>query len=195
MKRKAQSLQASARQRFANDGDRAPSGKRESTMSSTTTKQTKATTLAHVQALIAGTQKHFPNGQFTLGNVAYTTATLVQLLQGLADALTALSAEQASAKDMRSALKGIEAKVNPVIRDYKRFLLSAFDGATQTLEDFGMQASKARKPLTTEQRATAAAKNRATRTARGTTSKKQKLAVKGDVTGVVVTPVTTGTPS
>ena len=36
---------------------------------------------------------------------------------------------------------------------------------------------------------------RATRLARGTTSKKQKLAVKGDVTGVIVTPVTHAGPS
>ncbi len=36
---------------------------------------------------------------------------------------------------------------------------------------------------------------RATRTARGTTSKKQKLAVKGDVTGVLVTPITAAGPS
>jgi hypothetical protein len=34
---------------------------------------------------------------------------------------------------------------------------------------------------------------RATRKARGTASKKQKLAIKGDVTGVVVTPVTAPT--
>ena len=163
-------------------------------MSTVTSKQSKATALARVQALIAGTQKHFPNGSFTLGNVAYTTASLIQLLQGLVDALTALSAAQATAKDTRSALKGIEAKVNPVIRDYKRFLLSAFDGATQALADFGMQPSKVRKPLDAEQRAAAAAKLRATRKARGTTSRKQKLAVKGDVTGVVVTPVTAAAP-
>jgi hypothetical protein len=34
--------------------------------------------LALVQGLISGTQKHFPSGSFTLGNVTYTTATLVQ---------------------------------------------------------------------------------------------------------------------
>ena len=39
-------------------------------------------------------------------------------------------------------------------------------------------------------RAVATAKLRATRTARGTTSKKKKLAVKGDVTGVNITPIT-----
>jgi hypothetical protein len=59
------------------------------------------------------------------------------------------------------------------------------------LADFGLQPPKARKPLTNEQRAAAVAKLRATRAARGTTSKKQKLSVKGDVTGVQITPVRT----
>jgi hypothetical protein len=45
-------------------------------------------------------------------------------------------------------------------------------------------------PLTSEKRVVAVAKARATREARGTTSKKQKLAIHGNVTGVTVTPVT-----
>jgi hypothetical protein len=44
--------------------------------------------------------------------------------------------------------------------------------------------------LTVEQQAAKKAKAEATRAKRGTTSKKAKLAIKGDVTGVVVTPVT-----
>jgi hypothetical protein len=43
--------------------------------------------------------------------------------------------------------------------------------------------------LGTEKRATATAKARATRLARGTKGKKQKLAIRGDVTGVTVTPI------
>ena len=40
-----------------------------------------------MQAVIVGLQKHFPNGQFTLGNTAYTTAALVTLFQGVIDAI------------------------------------------------------------------------------------------------------------
>jgi hypothetical protein len=158
---------------------------------STNSKTTKAAALARVQALIAGTLKHFPNGSFTLGNAAYTTASLVQLLQSLVDAFTSLNTAQLSAKDAKLALTGIEAHVDPTVRAYERFVLAAFSNATQELADFGMQPPKARKPLDSQQRAAAAAKVRATRKARGTTSRKQKLAVKGDVTGVIVTPVTT----
>jgi len=163
-------------------------------MSSTTSKPTKAATLAQVQALIAGTKKYFPNGSFTLGNVAYTTATLIQAFQDLVNALVALNAAKASVKDALKTVSDTTAKVGPVIRDYKRFVLAAFGDATQQLGDFGMQPPKARKPLDSEQRAAVTAKVRATRAARGTTSKKQKLAVKGDVTGVDITPITAAGP-
>jgi len=158
-------------------------------MSNTTDKATQAAALAGVQALIAGTQKHFPNGQFTLGNTAYTTATLVQALQSLADAITAVNAAHASVKDGLAALRATETTVAPVIRAYTSFLRATFSTATAQLGDFGLQAPKAHQPLPTAKRVAATAKLRATRTARGTTSKKQKLAIKGDVTGVTVTPI------
>jgi hypothetical protein len=165
-------------------------GKEKQLMSKTSGDVTKADALAQVQALIAGTNKHFPNGSFTLGNVAYTTATLLQVLQSLVDAMTTLAAAQLSAKDALAAEQAVVAKVSPVIQAYKRFLHATFTGATQPLADFGLEPPKAPAPRTAEEKAAAAAKARATRAARGTTSKKQKLAIKGDVTGITVTPVT-----
>ncbi len=159
-------------------------------MSSTTSKPNKATALTRVQALIAGTQKHFPNESLTLGNTAFTTATLIQALESLANALVALNAAHVSVRDAGMALRGIETKVAPVIRDFKRFILAAFSTAPQQLADFGLQPPKARTPMDSVKRAAAVAKMRATRAARGTTSRKKKLAVKGDVTGVNITPVT-----
>jgi hypothetical protein len=158
-------------------------------MSSITSVTSKAIALARVQALIVGTHKHFPNGQFLLGNTSYTTASLVQTLESLADALTALNDAHAKVKDGVAALRTTDAKVSPVIRSYTSFIRAAFIDAAQ-LDDFGIKAHKARRPLDTDKRAVAKAKLKATRTARGTKSKKQRLAVKGDVTGVVLTPVT-----
>jgi hypothetical protein len=158
-------------------------------------KQSKATALARVQALVAGTEKHFPSGSFTLGNTTYTTASLVQALKVLEDALTAVDAAHSGTRDAVSALRAAETKVAPLLRDYRSFLRATFSTASTQLADFGLAPLKARKPLDSEQRAAATAKLRATRKARGTTSKKQKLAVKGSVTGVVVTPVTNAGPS
>jgi hypothetical protein len=151
--------------------------------------------LARVQALIAGMQKHFPSGSFTLGNVAYTTASLVQLLQSLANAIAATNAAQTSAKEAVAAMHVAEKQVNPVILDFTHFLHTSYGTAASTLADFGLEPKKAPAPLTTEAKTAAVAKREATRTARGTTSKKQKLAVKGNVTGVVVTPVTSPAPA
>jgi hypothetical protein len=159
-------------------------------MSSTTSKpDTKAAALAHVQALIAGTKLHFPSSTFTFAGTVYTAASLVQTLQGLANAMTAHNTAQAGAKDALAAEQAMRKQVSPILLAYKRFILLTFTNATQTLADFGLTPPKARTPLTTEQRAARAAKAKATRIARGTTSKKKKLAVKGDVTGVTVTPV------
>ena len=63
---------------------------------STTTFKTKAAALAHVQALIAGTKKHLPTGSFTIGSTAYSAASIVQVLQGLADTMLARSAAEVS---------------------------------------------------------------------------------------------------
>jgi hypothetical protein len=160
-----------------------------------TSKPSHTTILTQVQALIAGTEKHYPNGTFTFGNTAYTTATLTQALESLENAFSDLNAAHASVKNAGLTLTAMQTKVGPLLRDYKRFVLSAFSTAPQTLADFGMQPPKARTPLTSEQQTAAVAKLRATRKARGTTSKKQKLGVKGDVTSVTITAVTAPTAS
>jgi hypothetical protein len=176
----------------ATNGDGAPSERRkEAIMSTNTSRPNKATALARVQALIAGTEMHFPNGSFTLGNAAYTTATLIQALKSLENAIAVLNGAHTSVKDAGTALRDIETKVGPLMRDYKRFVLAAFSTSTQQLADFGLPPPKTRMPMTSETRAVATAKLRSTRKARGTTSRKKKLAVKGDVTGVTVTPITT----
>ena len=160
---------------------------------SRTTSNTKAAALAHVQAIIAGTTKHLPSGSFTIGNTTYTSASLVQIFQGLVSAMQARNVAVTGAKDALTAEQAAQSQVDPILRAYERLVLVTFVGATQTLADFGLAPPKARTPLTAQQLAARAAKAKATRVARGTTSKKQKLGVKGDVTGVVVTPVTSPT--
>jgi len=63
------------------------------------------------------------------------------------------------------------------------------------LADFGIQPPKVRVPLTVEAKAAAAAKRAATRAARHTMGSQQKKAVKGDVTGIVMTPITAAPPT
>ena len=144
---------------------------------SSSTSNTKAAALAHVQALIAGTNKHLPNGSFTIGGTTYTAASLVQVLQNLANAMLARNAAETGAKDALVAEQAAETQIGPIVKAYERLVLAAFASASQTLADFDLTPPKARTPLTAEQLAARAAKARATRAARGTTSKKQKLPV------------------
>jgi hypothetical protein len=63
------------------------------------TRVTKATWEQRIRGLVAGTQKHSPNGSLTLGGATYTATALVQLLQSLADALGAVDSAKASWQD------------------------------------------------------------------------------------------------
>jgi len=177
--------------RFAVTAIVRPRERREKAMSTivNSVKPSKASASASVRALIAGTQKHTPNGSLTFGNTTYAASSLVQLLQGLLDAMTAHDAAQAKTKDVLLVLRDVVAKVGPVLRTYRRFLVATYGDATETLADYGLKPLKAKAPLTSDQKAAAAAKLRATRKARGTTSKKQKALIKGTVTAPADKPV------
>jgi hypothetical protein len=162
-------------------------------MSSTTSSTSKAATLAQLQAVIDGLQSQLPNAQFTLGNTTFTTATLVQALQSLVAAIRAANAAQASAEVAVAAMHEAAAKFGPVFLAIKRTLVTMYGNATDKLALFGLKPRKAPAPLTADQLAARKAKANATRAARGTTSAKQKKSIKGNVTGVNLTPVTAPT--
>ena len=69
-----------------------------------------------------------------------------------------------------------------------------FSTSPDVLADFGIN-PKARTPLTVEAKAAAVAKRTATRAARHTMGSRQKEGIKGDVTGVVVTPIAAPSPT
>ena len=158
-------------------------------MPNSNSKATQSQTLAQLQALISGLQKQLPNGSFTLSSTAYTTANLVQASQGQIAALTAVIAAHAGLKVALASWKAEQAQTGPTLSALKRTLQTMYANAPDTLALFGLQPVKARAPRTGAQIAAAAAKAEATRKARGTTSKKQKLAVTGNVTGVSITPI------
>jgi hypothetical protein len=161
----------------------------------TVSKPNKASALAAVRDLIAGTQKHTPTGSLTFGGATYTSASLVQLFQSLVDAMTAHDEAEATAKDLLAALRDVAAKVRPVLGAYRKYLAATYGNATQTLSDYGLKPHKAPAPRTVEQKAASAAQLRATRKARGTSSKKKKASIKGVVTPAPETPVAAPSPA
>jgi hypothetical protein len=156
---------------------------------------TKATLQQRIRGLIAGTQKHTPDGSLTLGSATYTAPALVQLLKSLADALDAADAAKASWEDALKNASDTKAKVVPVVRNYTSWVSVTYKGTPSTLADYGVTPRKVPTPLTAEQKAAAALKRTATRAARHTMSAKQKKNVKGTVpTAAPATPTTATTP-
>jgi hypothetical protein len=147
-----------------------------------------ATDLA--KTLIAGTQKRLANGgplQFAGG-----TFTPTQIVDELSKLVT-LRADVDAARAATTTKVDAERAQLPALRAFMLGFVQAlrvlFGTQADVMADFGLPPKKARTPLTVEQKAAAAAKRKATRTARGTKSAKAKKGIKGDVTGVVVTPV------
>jgi hypothetical protein len=159
-------------------------------MPRTTPNATKAKTLASLQALLSGLQKQFPNGQFTLDSTVFTTQSLVTLIQGVITALESLNTVQLNAKAAVTTARAALAQAAPTISALRHSLLTMFGNAPQTLAIFGLEPPKAKAPLTVEEKAVAVAKSRSTRAARGTASKQSKAAIKGNVIGVDLTPIT-----
>jgi hypothetical protein len=157
------------------------------------TKVTKATWEQRIRGLVAGTQKHSPNGSLTLGGATYTATALVQLLQSLADALGAVDSAKASWQDALKNATDVRATVGPVVQVYRSWLVATYGNAPATLADYDVTPPKARTPLTVEQKVAKAAKAKATRTARNTMGTKQKKSVKGTVP--TTAPTTPSTPS
>ena len=114
---------------------------------------------------------------------------VVAQLTLLAALRSAVVSAQATVKEKLAA----EAAQAPALHDlliaFVAFVRATFSSAS-VLADFGLVPEKARTPLTVEQKAAAKAKRDATRKARGTMGKKQKLEVVGNVTGVAITPIT-----
>jgi hypothetical protein len=160
------------------------------------TKQSKGTEAVLATQLVAGTQKHFANvaslmfasGSFTPAQVEAQLQQLAKIRTDVDNARAALQAKLAADTVQSPALLTFQ-------REYVQFVKTTFSKSPDVLAEFGLKANKARTPLTIEQKAAAVAKSAATRSARGTKGAKQKLEITGDVTGVVVTPVTAAKPA
>lgn len=154
----------------------------------------KATLQQRLRALVAGTQKHFPNASLTFGGATHTAAELVQLFQSLDDSTTVMDAAKAKWQDTLKAQRDVRANVRPAMQAYATHLVSLFGSAVEPLADFGLTPRKAPALRTAEQKANAAAKRKATREARHTMGKRQKAGIKGTVSApgnTSVAPVTT----
>ena len=147
---------------------------------------------ALAEELSLGTQKHLSAvTQVLIEGVTFTPAQVITQLTTLADLRAAVDAAKAIEKGRLAEERSKGPSLVAFLHAFESFVRTAFGGQPEILADFGLAPKKVRTPLTVEQQAAANAKRAATRKARGTIGKKKKLAIKGNVTGIVVTPVVT----
>jgi hypothetical protein len=160
-----------------------------------TTVEGKAQEAAEAKQLIAGAAKHLGSTtQVMLLGSSNTPADVATTLQSIVTLRADVDASKASTK----AKLALEAASMPTLRAYKSafvsYVMGAYGNSPDVLADFGIQL-KRRASSTVDAKAGAVAKRKATRVARHTMGSQQKKAIKGDVTGVVVTPISAAQPS
>jgi hypothetical protein len=160
------------------------------------TKQSKSQSAARAALMIVGMGKHYANvSSLTIDGVPTTPAQATASLQALVDLRKGVNDARATTQSKVAA----ERAQAPALRSFMAALVTivkgSFGSSPDVLADFGLAPKKVRTPLTVQQKATATAKQKATRAARHTMGPKQRNEVKGDVTGVLVTPVTSTAPA
>ncbi len=151
--------------------------------------------VVRAEQLAAGTQKHLANkGQLEFASATFTPAEITSRLQTLVSLRNEVNAAKAATKAKIAAEKAQAPALHSFIAAYEAFVKATFSNSPDVLADFGIS-KKARTPIKVEAKTAAVAKRKATRAARNTMGAKQRQAIKGDVTGVVVTPVAAPKPT
>lgn len=115
------------------------------------------------------------------------------LINTLLSALLAIPPAKGAWLAAIQASRQLEAGDGEGVKEIRDIVAVMYKFAPATLLALAIEPKKSPKPLSAEARTAANAKAKATRAARGTTSKKQKAQLTGNVTGVTITPITSGT--
>jgi hypothetical protein len=150
---------------------------------------------AEAKQLIAGVAKHLgATTQVVILGSSLTPAEITTKLQSIVTLRSDVDAAKASTKAKLAAEKADMPALRTFMRALSSYVKAAYGSQPDVLADFGIL-PKARVQATVEGKAGAVAKRKATRAARHTMGTRQKHGVKGDVTGVTLTPVHAAPPS
>ncbi len=147
-------------------------------------------TAAEYQALVNGVLKYCPKTIYSFAGQTYTAAQAVKVISTVLSAVSATANAKTALTDARQAEAAAVSQYAPLVAHIRSDIAALFINDTTTLTAFDLEPKKPRQPVSAEARLAATAKPRATRAARGTTSKKHKATISGNVTGVSITPVT-----
>jgi len=146
-------------------------------------------TLAQYKALVAGIPIYCSTAVITVDGQTFTAPQAVAYIQTVLNAVAAVESAKTALADAR-AEEQLLLREGTTVKAIRANIAAMFTSNTTALAALDIAPKKARVPLSAEARIAATAKLRATRLARGITSKKEKAKVSGNVTGVTITPVT-----
>jgi hypothetical protein len=152
--------------------------------------KSRSSKVSQLSALSTGIPELCAGHTFVLESVSYSATEAAALASDLLAAETEVAQTLASYHDAVRNCAAVHKKNDPLLKLLRTLLTSSFSNAPSKLETLGLPVPKTPSPLSIEANLGKAAKNRAMRVARGTKGKRQKAAIKGDVKGVVITPVT-----
>ncbi len=155
-------------------------------------KRGKVAASTRAEDLGAGTAKHYTNPAQVLAfdGASLAVSGVTAKLQRVVTLRANTEAAQAAAREAVAAEENELPALQAFMTSYTAFVRATFGNSPTVLADFGLAPKKAHTPPSPAAKVAAAAKRKATRAARGTTGPKKKLSVKGNVTGVEITPVT-----
>jgi hypothetical protein len=139
-----------------------------------------------MQKIVTASEEHLGGKTVVLQGKLWKSADLVKALQGAIAALHATDALHASwIKAVADEKSTYKTAILPLIKALRAYIVATFGETSQVYIDFGFPQPKPRAKPSIETNSTALQQRRATRKARNTMGKKQRLAIKG-----VVQPVT-----
>jgi hypothetical protein len=148
---------------------------------------TKQTKMSRDRQMIAGLEKHFgPADTLRLEGGRYTPKELGGILEQRIELSEAVLAAKAALAEAVRQERENTARTARLVAALRKVVHLMFGPDLVTLSDFGVAPHKERRPLTAEEKLVVVAKILATRAARHTMGKRQKLAIRGDTTPVVI---------
>ena len=146
-----------------------------------TTSQNRQAASVTDQKAIGAVDKYFANvSTLTLAGNAMTPADLKAVLKAEVDALKGVDDLRAALHTALVSARAISAKAKGARKALRAYILGNYGvEAAQMFADFGMNLPKPKSTVSTQAKADAAAKAKATRKARHTMGSKQKAAITG----------------
>jgi hypothetical protein len=151
--------------------------------------------ITKLTALIDGLTKYIPNESSMFAGQAYTGAELIAQVGVVLAAEMRVVNAQGELKEALLENDKTKASNAPLLNNLTQRLRARYSHDSVTLAEFGIEPVKIAEPMGNDQLLARAAKSKATRKERNTLGKKQKAAIMGTVSGVVIAPVTKKGPT